>query len=107
MLDSKKTIEESVFQAESAGVAGVLVTKETGYAPTMDLIKRAKKASKKTLVGIGSGFSEENARQILPLVDYVVVGSALKIDGNADNEVDEKKVESIMKLVVKLRKEND
>lgn len=106
MLDLNKTIEESVMQAESVGVAGVLVTKETGFAPTLDLIQRAKKTSKKMVVGIGSGFSEENARQILPLVDFVVVGSALKIDGDADNEVDENKVGRIMELVIKLRKED-
>lgn len=107
MLDPKKTIEESVVQAENVGVAGVLVTKETGFAPTVELIQRAKMASKKKVVGIGSGFSEENARKILPLVDFVVVGSALKIDSNADNEVDEKKVRKIMELVIKLRKEID
>lgn len=107
MLDPNKTIEESVVQAENVGVAGVLVTKETGFAPTIDLIQRAKMASGKIVVGIGSGFSEENARQILPLVDFVVVGSALKIDGNADNEVDEEKVGRVMELVIKLRKEDD
>lgn len=99
MLDLNKTIEDSVSQAEMAGATGVLVTKATGMAPTVDLIMKARGASKCILVGIGSGFSVENAREFLPFVDLVVVGSAIKIGGDADNEVDELKVKELMEVV--------
>ena len=103
MLNKNKTIEQSIEEAENAGAAAILITKATGMAPTVDLIKKAKSASKKIPVGIGSGFSIENAKDFLPFVDFVVVGSALKISGDADNEVDEKSVHELMKFVHKNR----
>lgn len=106
MLDQNKTIEMSVKEAEELDVAGILVTKATGTAPTLDLIERAKNASSYVPVGIGSGFSIENVEEILPLVDYVVVGSSVKIDGKADNEVDQQKVKELMDLVKSVRKIN-
>lgn len=99
MIDNNKTIEESVSQAELAGAVGVLVTKATGMSPTVDLIKKAKSASRGIMVGIGSGFSAENANEFLPFVDMMVVGSAIKIQGNADNEVDESKVRELVDTV--------
>ena len=104
MLDKHKTIQESVKDAENAGVAGVLITKSTGVAPTTNLINDAKSAAKHIPIGIGSGFSIENANQFLPIADYFVVGSALKISGNADNEVDEIKVNELMQYVNEYRK---
>ncbi len=103
MLDKDKTIEESVKQAEGVGASGALITKATGMAPTLEIIKKAKSASKKIPVGIGSGFSLQNAEEFLPYVDFVVVGSSLKIEGDADNEVDEEKVKKLMDLIKTIR----
>ena len=99
MLEKDKTIEESTLQAIKAGASGVLVTKATGFAPTIDLVKRVKKVSGKTPVGIGSGFNSENAKNFLKVVDFAVVGTSIKVDQETDNPVDLQKVKVLMSLV--------
>lgn len=104
MLNKDKKIEQSVAEAVENGVAGILVTKETGFAPTKEMIERARSGGHKIPVGIGSGFSRENASDFLPLVDFVVVGSALKKNGVLDNPVDESRVRRMMEVVRSLQK---
>jgi membrane complex biogenesis BtpA family protein len=96
ILEKGKTIEDSTKQAIKEGASAVLVTKATGFAPTVDLIGRSKKVAGDIPVGIGSGFSAENAKEILPFIDFAVVGTSIKIDGITDNPVDELQVSSIM-----------
>ncbi|HKC05071.1 MAG TPA: BtpA/SgcQ family protein, partial [Patescibacteria group bacterium] len=103
MLEEGKTIEESTKQAIKNGASAVLVTKATGFAPTIDLIKRTKKTANDIPVGIGSGFSAENAKEILPFVDFAVVGTSIKIDNKTDNPVDIEKVKALMTVVKSYR----
>ena len=103
MLEPDKTIEESTKQAIKNGAAAVLVTKATGFAPTVDLIKRVKQVAGDIPVGIGSGFSVENAKEFLPVIDFAVVGTALKIGGETDNPVDTSKVSALMSVVKNAR----
>lgn len=104
MLEKNKTIEESTRQAILAGAKGVLITKATGFAPTIELIKRVKKVAGNIPVGIGSGFSKENAKDFLPAIDFAVVGTSIKVDEITDNPVDRNKVKNLMNEVRKLRK---
>lgn len=103
MLNKKKTIQTSVKEAIQNGASAVLVTKHTGFAPTVNLIKQAKLAPSKTPVGIGSGFSIENAKEYLKVVDFAVVGTSIKINEKTDNAVDIIKVKKLMKLVNSIR----
>lgn len=103
MLEEEKTIECSVMEAIKAGTTAVLITKATGFAPTVDLIERAKKAAGEMPVGIGSGFNIENAKQFLQVVDFAVVGSSIKVDGATDNPVDPTRVSELMDLVKSLK----
>ena len=103
MLDKDKTIEESTKQAITNGASAVLVTKATGFAPTIDLIERVKKVAGEIPVGIGSGFSAENANDFLKVVDFAVVGTSIKVDGVTDYPVDVNKVKSLMNEVRKFR----
>jgi|SRR3972149_4832815 len=98
MLEKDKTIEESTRQAIDAGASAVLVTKATGFAPTIEIIKRVKKVAGNTPVGIGSGFSSDNAKEFLPIVDFAVVGTSIKINEKTDNPVDATKVENLMSI---------
>ena len=102
MLETK-TIEQSTKEAIENGASAVLVTKHTGFAPTIDLIKRAKSAAGDFPVGIGSGFSAENAKNLLPVVDFAVVGTSIKINNETDNPVDPTKVRLLMQIVQSLR----
>lgn len=101
LIDPSKPIEKSAKEAAQAGAAALLITKATGEAPTLDLIKRAKKTIPSLPVGIGSGFSAQNASEYFPIVDFAVVGSALKVDGIADNPVDKKRVMQLMNTIKK------
>lgn len=99
MLEAEKTIEQSAQQAIAAGADGLLVTKATGTSPSLELIKRVKLSAKeKAWVGIGSGLSHANLGEFLPVVDFAVVGSALKIGGDVDNEVDFESAQRLMDL---------
>jgi uncharacterized protein len=99
MIDPNKTIEMSALEAQKAGANGILITKATGTAPDIERIKRVKRATPNIPVGIGSGLSTENADEFMPVVDFVVVGSATKVDGNVDNPVDEKRVTALMSVM--------
>lgn len=99
MLDKEKSIQTSVKEVIKYGASAVLVTKHTGFAPTVDLIKEAKSASSDTPVGIGSGFSAENAKDFLKVVDFAVVGTSVKVSNITDNPVDIHKVLNLMKIV--------
>ncbi len=99
MLEKNKPIELSVKQAIKAGASAILITKETGTAPTIDLIKRAKSAAGDIPVGIGSGFSAKNAEEYLKVADFATVGTSIKMDNNTDNPVDIYKVKKLMDTV--------
>ncbi len=103
MLEEGKTIEESTKQAIKASASAVLVTKATGFAPTVDLIKRVKKVAGTTPVGIGSGFSTDNAKDFLKVVDFAVVGTSIKVGEETNNPVDIDKVKDLVKEVAKSR----
>ncbi len=104
LLEHGKTIETSTRQAINAGATAVLVTKETGVAPTLDLIKNAKEEAGDYPVGIGSGFNPENAKEYLEVADFAVVGTSIKIGDQTDNPVDPKKVKKLMQQVAILQK---
>jgi len=100
MLDENKTVEQSANEAVEAGADGLLVTKATGVAPEIDRIRNTKKGLKNPVpVGIGSGFTAENAPDFMPVVDFVVVGSALKFNGEVNNPVDLERVKKLMAIV--------
>jgi len=99
MLDPEKTIEQSAIEAQQAGASAVLVTKATGFAPAVELVKKVKSAVPGMSVGIGSGLDADNAKDFMPIVDFAVVGSYLKREGNADNEVEAERVKKLMAAV--------
>ncbi len=100
MLDQAKAIEQSANEAIEAGADGLLVTKATGVAPEIDRIRNTKKGLKSPVpVGIGSGFTAENAPDFMPVVDFVVVGSALKFNGEVNNPVDPDRVKNLMSII--------
>lgn len=99
MLDKEKTIQASVKEAIKNGASAVLVTKHTGFAPTVNLIEKAKSVSENIPVGIGSGFSAENASEFLKIVDFAVVGTSVKVDNITENPVDLNKVNTLMGVV--------
>lgn len=103
LLEEGKTIETSARQAMEAGANALIITRATGIAPSLDLIHRVKMVAGTIPVGIGSGFSRENAQDFLPHVDFAIVGTDLKVDHITDNPVDESSVRELMDIAGKFQ----
>ncbi len=104
-LIADRPIAEQAADVEEAGGDGLIVTGiKTGLAPTRQDIEGIR-AVVSIPVLVGSGFSDKNAEELIPVIDGVIVGSSLKEDGNLHNAVDIPRVKALMDLVRSLRKE--
>lgn len=95
MLD-KKTIKLSALEAISQHSDALIVTGVwTGNAPELKECKDVKEIADGTPVLIGSGLDEENAEQLLNIVDGAIVGTSIK----TDEFIDLIKAKKLVKLV--------
>ena len=69
--------------------------KMTGAAPELEKVKRAKEVAHRPVL-LGSGTTAENIAQFLRYADGAIVGTALKVDGIAENPVDVERVKRYM-----------
>ena len=93
-LTSDLTLEELCHGAEFCGAEAVIITgSRTGQEPDLDHVERARSAGLPVL--IGSGVTAANISSYSGVADAVIVGSALKVDGNWRNPVDQARVESV------------
>ena len=100
---SDRTIEEQVDDVKTGGGSAVILTSTaTGKAPTVEDAQRIKKATELPVL-IGSGFSLENAEDLLSASDGAIVGSSLKINGKIVNDTDPERVKKLMDLVKSVR----
>jgi len=75
------------------GADGVIVSGDhTGAPVEPDMLHQTRQAAQGAPVLIGSGFAPANADHLGPLCDGVIVGSALKRDGQLHNPVDPQRV---------------
>lgn len=75
----------------------------TGAPPAAADLREAREAAGGTPVLIGSGLSPDNARELLPLADGAIVGTALERDGRTAEPVDRARVERMRKAFDALR----
>ncbi len=105
LLEKGKTIEESTKQAIDNNANGVVVTRLTGAAPDLELVRKVKDFAENYQQGfpviVGSGMNIDNLQQLLMLGDGAIVGTTFKIDGVTDNPVDPRRVEQFMDAVYK------
>ena len=93
-LTSDLSLEELCHGAQFCGADALIITgSRTGQEPALDHVKRARSAGLPVL--IGSGVTAENAAQYASAADAVIVGSALKVDGDWRNRVDQARVASL------------
>lgn len=93
------SITASAKMAEESGADAIIVTgSTTGEAAPIDMIKTVRQAVKLPLL-VGSGFSEKNAREQLPLIDGAIVGSSIKENGVIMNPIDVNRVKTLMNIV--------
>lgn len=72
--------------------------KMTGAAPELEKVRRARELTARPIL-MGSGTTAENVAQFLQYADGAIVGTALKVDGVAENAVDVERVKRYMEAV--------
>lgn len=98
----KKTLTESAKEAIINGSDCLLVTGTwTGKSPNSEDCQEVHNAAGMFPVFVGSGFSIENARDLLRYTDGVIVGTSIK----TGDRVDLVKAKELVSLVRKIRKE--
>jgi uncharacterized protein len=89
---------------QRAGADLLLVTGAgTGAPPDVAHVRAIKSSGVTCPVYLASGVTEENVRELLPLADGAVVGSAFKEQGLVSNQVDASRVTSFMHCVRSIR----
>lgn len=105
LLEKGKIIEESAKQAIDNNADGVVVTRLTGEAPDLELVRKVKDYTESYRQGfpviVGSGMSKDNLQQLLRYSDGAIVGTTFKIDGVTDNPIDPRRVVQFMEAVYK------
>ncbi len=97
------SLVETAEAAEFFRADGVVITgSATGRPPSPESVS-AVRQSITTAVLVGSGVSGENVRAFAPAADALIVGSALKYDGNWRNHVDRDRVSRFMEVVSSLQ----
>ena len=65
--------------------------KMTGDAPELEKVRRARELTSRPIL-MGSGTTADNIAEFLRYADGAIVGTALKVDGVAENAVDVERV---------------
>ncbi len=100
-LITQRSLIESVRESIEFGADGVIVSGTwTGKAPDMSDLQMLRDSGIDTPVIVGSGFNRENANEILPYCDGVIVGTAILDDSG---RVDENRARSLMDRVREIR----
>ena len=95
----ERSVADAVKSACRNLADAVIVTgAATGSATPMEVIQEARSATECPLL-VGSGVTAESLPSMLPLVDGVIVGSALKYDGVVENRVDPERVREMAEIV--------
>jgi membrane complex biogenesis BtpA family protein len=76
--------------------------KMTGAAPELEKVRRARELATRPIL-MGSGTTANNIAQFLQYADGAIVGTALKVDGIAENPVDVERVKRYMEAMKAIR----
>lgn len=92
--DTKYSVKEAI----DANADYIIITgSETGKAPTLSDVELVKEINNNTKVIIGSGVSIDNVNSFKGMVDGLIVGSSVKIDGDVNNLLDRDKCAELIK----------
>jgi uncharacterized protein len=104
-ITADRSIAELARDVEFFDADAVIATgQRTGDAATVDEIQAIRSGSSLPLI-VGSGVTIDNVGTILPLVDAVIVASALKRDGVWWNEVQKARVSAFMRKAFEIREQ--
>lgn len=94
-----QSIEQSALDAQAAGASVLIVTgSATGQATPLDVVAQVKKVARIPVV-VGSGTTIANVGQVLNVADGAIVGSALKANAKAENEISPEAAQAFMDAV--------
>ncbi len=99
-LGERRSLDEAVDDVVTRGLADAVVVsgRGTGHAVDEDQLARAARACGRHDIPlfVGSGVTADTVTKCLAHADGVVVGTALKIDGETTNRVDEERVRAVV-----------
>ncbi|MDX6591558.1 MAG: uncharacterized protein QOJ13_754 [Gaiellales bacterium] len=99
-----RSVAERARGAEYVGVDAVLISGQAaGVGAEMTELREAKEAVRHTPVLANTGVNHDTVSRILALVDGVIVGTSLKVDGNTWNPVDPSRAARMVELVAAAR----
>jgi membrane complex biogenesis BtpA family protein len=96
-----RPISEEVADTVERGLADAVIVSGTGTGRPTDLeqLRGVKQAAGATPVFVGSGATVETVGSYVQHADGLIVGSAFKVDGQAQNVVDASRVRALMSAV--------
>jgi len=97
-LGNRSIAEATKAACHNLADAVIVTGRATGSATPLDAIREARDVATRPLL-VGSGVTLASLPVILPWVDGVIVGSALKYDGFVENRVDPERVRQIAEIV--------
>lgn len=85
---------------ERGGAHALVISgKATGYATDLGDVIAARKGVPDAPLLIGSGVTVENVLDFMPVVDGMLVGTSLKVDGRVENVVETARVRAVVEKV--------
>lgn len=81
MVDKKITVKQSAETAIKKGSQGIIITSEkSGTPPSVERVALAREGLSKGIpLVIGSGFNKDVAKDLIPLVDAIIVGTSISV----------------------------
>ncbi len=96
LKDQSKPIEKSALQALGF-VDGVIITgPKTGVPCPPENVKRVREVIGNYPLGLASGVSADNVREVLPYIDFALVASSLQ---NSDKRIVKEKVSDLCRVL--------
>ncbi|WP_136602475.1 BtpA/SgcQ family protein [Salinigranum halophilum] len=99
-LGERRSLDESVDDVVTRGLADAVVVsgRGTGHAVDDERLARAAAACERhgTPLFVGSGVTADTVAGCVERTDGVIVGTALKVDGETTNPVDEARVRAVV-----------
>jgi membrane complex biogenesis BtpA family protein len=101
----ERELAQEVDDLFERALADAIIVSGTGSGKPVDaaFLREVKKFAGERPVLIGSGLNVENARDLLAMADGAIAGSALKIDGQIHQRVDERRARKLIEIVAATR----
>ncbi len=97
-LGNRRVSEATKAACHNLADAVIVTGAATGSTTPLEAIREARNVATRPLL-VGSGVTAASLPAILPWVDGVIVGSALKYDGIVENRVDPERISQLAEIV--------